>query len=234
MEDYLEGLVMASQMLSPNARKNTYIEMCHGIAVSNLARILAWELGEKESFCDEISVAGLLHDIGKIRLSKYPVINWEKQLMVERMKYVWMHPTHSEQVLREQGYSETILQAVYSHHENYDGTGYPDNLRGEEIPWMGRILRVCDVFCALTSDRSYRRAFDRQSAIEIMIDEVADYDMKVFLAFQRLLHSERVRMTDGLGTELTPLQKEHLGIFVKEAEAPPSMEAKICTACKKN
>lgn len=161
MEDYLEGLVMASQMLSPYARKNTYIEMCHGIAVSNLARILAWELGEGEEFCEEISVAGLLHDIGKIRLSKYPVISWEKQLTVERMKYVWMHPTHSEQVLRGQGYDEKILQAVYSHHENYDGTGYPDNLRGEEIPWMGRILRVCDVFCALTSDRSYRRAFDR-------------------------------------------------------------------------
>jgi HD-GYP domain-containing protein (c-di-GMP phosphodiesterase class II) len=83
---------------------------------------------------------------------------------------------------------------------------------------MARILRICDVFCALTTDRSYRRAFDLRSAMEIMIDEAEDYDMQAFLAFQRVLHSDEFREMDMLTTVLTPLQKKHLPLFVREAE----------------
>lgn len=176
------------------------------------------ELGEDPEFCDAITVAGLLHDVGKLRLAKYLNSDGSGTLAVERMKYVRMHPTHSYHALCRAGYPEDIAKAVYSHHENYDGTGYPENLKEEQIPWMARILRTCDVFSALTSDRSYRRAFDRQTAMEIMIDEVGNYDMQVFLAFQRLFHSEQFQRMDELGIEITPLQKEHLGLFITEAE----------------
>ena len=74
------------------------------------------------------------------------------------------------------------------HHENYDGSGYPENLRGEDIPIGARILRVADVFSALVSDRTYRSAFDADIAVELMIDEVKNFDMEVFLAFQRVVH----------------------------------------------
>ncbi|HBI60732.1 MAG TPA: phosphohydrolase [Lachnospiraceae bacterium] len=162
-------------------------EMSHGIEVSNLAVLIAKELGESEEFCNRIELAGILHDIGKLKLTKY--LYAEDGLLVEQMKYVRQHSAQSYAVVKEAGYSEEIVEAVYHHHENYNGSGYPDNLRGEEIPWMARILRVCDVFVALTSDRSYRNAFEPKAALEIMIDEVADYDMKVFLAFQRVVHS---------------------------------------------
>jgi len=139
--------------------------------------------------CRDLAVSGLVHDIGKIRLSRYvergTLIN-----SVEELKYVRLHSMFSCAILEKRGYSRAILSMVLHHHENFDGSGYPFNLRGEEIPLGARILRVCDVFIALTSDRSYRDAFDSKAALEIMIDEVSDYDMEVFLAFQRVIHSD--------------------------------------------
>ena len=70
-----------------------------------------------------------------------------------------------------------------------DGSGYPENLAGEGIPLGARIVRVCDVYAALTSDRPYRTAFDKKSAVELMIESVKDFDVKVFLAFQHYIHS---------------------------------------------
>lgn len=219
MEDYLEGLVMASDSINPHLRQSAYVEMCHGVLVSNLAQALAKELGEGEEFCEKIAVAGLLHDLGKLHVAKYLYSDGREALAIEQKKYIHLHATYSYKSLCRANYPEEIAQAVYHHHENYDGTGYPQGLKGEAIPWMSRILRTCDVFCALTSDRSYRRAFDSQSAIQIMIDEVADYDMRVFLAFQRFLHSEEYKNQDQLRTVITPLQKQHLGLFIEEAES---------------
>ena len=88
------------------------------------------------------------------------------------------------------GYSDFILESIYYHHENYDGSGYPKNLSGEEIPLGARILRICDVYAALTSKRSYRDAFSPEVAMEMLIDEVKNFDMKIFLAFQRTMHEE--------------------------------------------
>ena len=219
-EDYLEQLVMESASLSSKMREYLYVEMSHGVKVSNLAQAVAKELGEDEMFCRQIAVAGLLHDIGKLWVTKHMnETDNEETLTIERMKIVRMHPTHSCDMLKAEGYPEGITQAVYYHHENVDGTGYPENLRGDKIPWMARILRICDVYCALTTDRSYRRAFDRSAAMEIMIDEAEDYDMRCFLAFQRVIHNEAGEKLRSLCTVISPLQKEHLPLFVKEAEA---------------
>lgn len=133
------------------------------------------------------------------------------------MKYVRQHSLYSYKVLREAGYDDNISKAVFYHHENYDGSGYPDNLRGENIPWMARILRTCDVFAALTSNRSYRKAFDTKQAVEIMIEEVSNYDMKVFLTFQRILHNGKFKGIEELKRKISPLQQEQLAMFEKEA-----------------
>lgn len=178
--------VMALEAVPLHLRETVCEEMCHGLEVSNLAVMIARELGKSEQFCEKIELAGILHDIGKLKLTKY--LYSEEGLLVEQMKYVRQHSAQSREVILDAGYEEEIADAVYHHHENYDGSGYPDNLRGEAIPEMARILRVCDVYIALTSNRSYRKAFDPKSALEIMIDEVADYDMGVFLAFQRVVH----------------------------------------------
>ena len=91
--------------------------------------------------------------------------------------------------LKNQGYSDIVLESILYHHENYDGSGYPSNKAGDDIPIGARILRVCDVYAALISDRPYRRGFDISSVMELMIDEVKNFDMQVFLAFQRVVHN---------------------------------------------
>ena len=164
-------------------------ELNHGIAVSNLAYAVAAELGQDEEFCYQMAIAGMLHDIGKLKLTDY--INGQENdpLLIEELKYVRMHSSLGYEELKDQGYSELVLQSVLYHHENYDGSGYPSNLRGDSIPLGARILRVCDVYAALSSDRPYRRAFDVSTVIELMIDEIKNFDMEVFLAFQRVVHN---------------------------------------------
>ena len=162
--------------------------ICHGIVVSNLAVLLARELGEDDAFCNEIAIAGLLHDIGKIKMNRY--LYGKDALAVEEMKYFRMHSVYSYDVLHRLEYSRFIQETVYHHHENYDGSGYPNNLVGKNIPYGARILHVCDVFAALTSKRSYRAAFDQEAAVEVMLEETKNFDIEIFVAFQRVLHSD--------------------------------------------
>ena len=164
-------------------------EIKHGIQVSNLAYQTGKMLDLEETMCHELAVAGILHDIGKLKLRNY-IAAEENPLIVEEIKYVRRHPKLGYESLKERGYSDFILESIYYHHENYDGSGYPKNLSGEEIPLGARILRICDVYAALTSKRSYRDAFSPEMAMEMLIDEVKNFDMKIFLAFQRTMHEE--------------------------------------------
>ena len=163
-------------------------ELKHGIAVSNLAYALSKELGLPHEKCYDLAIAGMLHDIGKLKLRSYINGQEKNPLVIEELKYVRMHSTLGYEELRDQDYSEIVLQSILYHHENYDGTGYPSNLSGDSIPLGARILRVCDVYAALISDRPYRKAFDISTVIELMIDEIKNFDMEVFLAFQRVIH----------------------------------------------
>jgi len=219
MEDYIRNVMDLTQM-PLHLQKIVCDEMVHGMEVSNLAVMIAQELGEPKGFCEDIALAGIVHDIGKLRLTKY--LYAKDGLLIEHMKYVRQHSAYSFGILQAVGYKPEIALAIYHHHENFDGSGYPDNLKGETIPWMARILRVCDVFTALTATRSYRNAFDSKSALEIMIDEVADYDMKVFLAFQRVIHREVLSQGEQ-GIEMlkkgrSRQQIEPLQLFIEESK----------------
>ena len=159
----------------------------HGLAVSSLAMALGKRLGCSSQMCRDLALAGLVHDIGKVRLSRY-VERGAQINSVEELKYVRLHSMFSCAILEKRGFSPAVLSMVLHHHENFDGSGYPKNLRGEEIPFGARILRVCDVYAAATSDRPYRKAFDHGAAIALMIEEIRNYDLRVFLAFQRYVH----------------------------------------------
>ena len=167
-------------------------QLVHGMRVSNLACGLAKELGLPEDYCYDMAVAGMLHDIGKERVSNALDEDAER-LIVEEIHYVRLHSQASCEILKKRGYSDRIVETVLYHHENMDGSGYPENLSGEDIPLGARIIRVCDVYVALTSDRPYRKSFDRKTAVELMIEDIKDFDLKVFLAFQRMLHNTEER-----------------------------------------
>ena len=162
----------------------------HGVIVSRLAAMVAKEIGEDEDFIYDMKVAGFVHDVGKMKLGRYLYGRAGDSLKVEEMKYIRMHSQFSYEILKSLGYNDNILDSVYHHHENYDGSGYPDNIKGDDIPLGARILRVCDVYSALCSDRPYRTAFPPESAMELMIDEVKNFDMKLFIALQRVVHSD--------------------------------------------
>nr|WP_302592171.1 HD domain-containing phosphohydrolase [uncultured Marvinbryantia sp.] len=173
-------------------------EIAHGIRVSNLAYRVGRQLELPEDICYQLAVAGLVHDIGKLEIMKYMYSRKEgAPLHVEELRYVRTHPALGYALLNEEGYSSEIAQWVLYHHENYDGSGYPSNKSGEEIPLGARILRVCDVYAALTTTRSYRQAFDSETAVRLMIDEVKNFDMKVFLAFQEVIHQEELPEEEG-------------------------------------
>nr|WP_278286347.1 HD domain-containing phosphohydrolase [Eubacterium uniforme] len=165
----------------------------HGILVSNLARMLGKEIGLADDKCYDLAVAGVLHDIGKLRLAEYLYGKDRDSLSIEKMRHIRMHSSLSYDIIKDMDFSALVKESVLYHHENYDGTGFPRNLEGEDIPLGARIIRVCDVFAALVSRRSYRDAFDIDSALNLLINEVKHFDMHIFLAFQRMINREEVR-----------------------------------------
>lgn len=174
----------------------------HGILVSKLAYLLSNELGMDKDFCYNMAQAGMLHDIGKLRLGKYIYGRDKNVLIVEEMKYIRMHSSIGYEVLLEYGYNDEICQAVYHHHENYDGSGYPHNIKGDLIPLGARILRICDAYATYISDRRYRIAYDKDTAIKIMIEDVKNFDMKIFLCFLSTIYTEEFKEIDEFITYL--------------------------------
>lgn len=183
-----EKKVSSSYIVRQALKKDVPEAIEHGIYVSNMACLIARELGLSEKMVYELAQAGVLHDIGKLQLSNDMHDRKKDNFVVEQLRYVRMHSKLSAEILKDKNYSEFVIESILYHHENYDGSGYPDNLAGERIPLGARILRVCDVFIALTSDRTYRKAFDVETAVALMIDEVKNFDMKVFLAFLKVVH----------------------------------------------
>ncbi len=176
----------------PIIRPTIVKELAHGIAVSRLARRVGERMGLSKEECHDLALAGLLHDIGKLELAKYVYGKEDETLIIEEMRYVRRHSRLSAEILEKKGYSEKIVDMVRYHHENCDGSGYPMNLLRDEIPLGARILRVCDVFAALTADRPYRKAFDVKTALDMMIEEAKYYDVGVFLAFMNLVNEEKL------------------------------------------
>lgn len=162
----------------------------HGILVANLACALAKRLGMPDADVQELKIASIIHDIGKLKLSQYLYGRNQHGLSIEEMKYMRMHSKISYDLLKKFNYSDNIMEIVLRHHECYDGSGYPDNLQGEQIPLGARILRVADEFAALISDRPYRKAFDIDTAVDVMIEGIKNLDMRIFIEFQRMIHDE--------------------------------------------
>lgn len=167
-------------------------EISHGICISNLAYRVGKELSLDEDMCYNLAVMGLLHDVGKQEMIRtVRKRGGETALRVEEMRYLRTHPVLGYALLKEQGYPEELTQWVLYHHENYDGSGYPANKVGEEIPLGARILHVCETFGALTAQRPYRNSYSVEEAMRQMIGEVKNYDMKVFLALMNVVHESR-------------------------------------------
>ncbi len=160
----------------------------HADRVSRIAGAIAREMGLPEKEIEQIELAGLLHDIGKIGvddsvLMKPTGLNPEEQELMRR------HPIYGASILEPSVALRPLAPIVLHHHENYDGSGYPEGLRGDEIPLGSRIIIVGDAYEAMTSDRIYRRAIGHERAMEqLNRHKAAQFDPKVVRALEHLLH----------------------------------------------
>jgi response regulator RpfG family c-di-GMP phosphodiesterase len=136
----------------------------HSQRVAEYGVLIAQQLAADYKTQERIRIAGQLHDIGKIGLSE-SVLHKCGKLTDEEYQLVKMHPVVGSEILTPVIKDAFVIDAVKHHHENFDGSGYPDRLAGEEIPLEARILAVADAYDAMTTDRAYRRAKTYQAAM---------------------------------------------------------------------
>jgi HD-GYP domain-containing protein (c-di-GMP phosphodiesterase class II) len=135
----------------------------HSERVAGYAREIAFELGLSPARVELLEIAGRLHDVGKIAVPDTILLK-SGRLTPAEYEEIKRHSAAGETIVRDIGLGEIAL-FVRHHHERWDGGGYPDGLRGEEIPIESRILGVVDAFDAMTHDRSYQAAIDLPEAI---------------------------------------------------------------------
>jgi putative nucleotidyltransferase with HDIG domain len=136
----------------------------HCERVASLALAVAQELGLDEHAQTTIRLGAYLHDVGKVRV-RHEVLTKPGPLTHDEREAMRMHPIWGVELLLGVGFPWDFRPIIRSHHEKYDGTGYPDRLRGDEIPLSAQIVGIVDVFDALTTDRSYRRALTHDAAM---------------------------------------------------------------------
>lgn len=160
----------------------TYV---HSLAVSALMASLAKNLGMSDAEVLEYGLAGLVHDIGKMAVPD-GILKKPDALTEEEFAIVRTHPEQGYRLLsRNADISAVILDVCRHHHERLDGSGYPFRLKGDQISRAARIAAICDVYDALTSNRSYKKAWSASATINRMHDWSGHFDRELLFAFMK-------------------------------------------------
>ena len=158
-------------------------EALHSRRVSFLSRKIGRAMRLPEATVSELSIIGLLHDIGKIAVSE-SILNQEERLTEEEWETIKKHPEIGYRILKSSGEISCLAEHVLSHHERFDGKGYPAGLKGNEITLPARIVAVADSFDAMTSKRPYNRPLSVDEALEeIRRNSGTQFDPQVVHAF---------------------------------------------------
>lgn len=202
----------------------------HSMRVGHYAAVLARFMKLPEDVVEQIRYAGMLHDIGKMAtpdniLNKRGALDpWEREI-------IQRHPLLGSAMLSHVQLVGCARDWVLHHHERWDGTGYPDNLRAEEIPLETRIVSIVDAYDAMTSDRPYRRAMNHEEAVqEIGAEAGTQFDPIVVQKFIELCETVNLALDEGSGhgwdrtpamsgEEIQQLREDEIRAF--QAENPP-------------
>jgi len=136
----------------------------HSRRVAKASEIIAKAIGLSPAEVERVSVAALLHDVGKIDEKFGPILAKEGRLTPEEWEIMKRHPIRGAELVGLLSSLKDIVPPVRHHHENWDGTGYPDGLKGEAIPLASRIIMFADTLDAITTDRPYRKALGIEEA----------------------------------------------------------------------
>lgn len=180
----------------------------HILRISGYCRVLAETLGLPEVECNFLEQASPMHDIGKIGIADAILLKPGK-LTPEEWEVMKTHTTVGASLLAESNSPLVRLAEIIAltHHERWNGTGYPNGLAGEAIPLAGRIVAVCDVFDALVSDRPYKKAWEVERALEVIrADSGTHFDPKCVDAFFTGL-PRILRIKEEFGARTRPFRK---------------------------
>jgi HD-GYP domain-containing protein (c-di-GMP phosphodiesterase class II) len=185
---YLETIVALANSIDS---KDSYTRG-HSQRVGDTAVEIGRELGLSERELKDLRYGGILHDIGKIGITESILLK-KSQLTPEEMSLMREHPVIGDTIIAPVTLLKTVRSAVRHHHERWDGNGYPDRLRGEQIPLVARVVACADTFDACTSTRPYQQAMSVETAMGIM-DRLsgASLDPKIVDALHRAVRKKGV------------------------------------------
>ncbi len=177
-------LAAAASLMRLSAHDYYTYNHCVDVAVYSI--VLAKKIiGEDKEMLITAGLSGMLHDIGKKKIP-WSIINKNSTLTPNEWSEIKRHPSYGKDFLQETKVPPEVHQVVYEHHENFDGTGYPNNRRGEDISKLARVVMIADVFDALTTDRSYHKAVQPNEALNMMFGmQPGKFDPTIFRSFNK-------------------------------------------------
>lgn len=162
----------------------------HCMTVTGYAIAFGQRLELNAEDIDLLSIAGLLHDVGKVKVP-LSVLDKPGKLTENEFELIKRHPVYSWEILtKDAQFSASIIDAACQHHEYIDGSGYPRGLSGDQISPLVRILTIADIFAALTEERSYKPAYDKRKAFQILTEMSDKLDTRLLAAFRPVVISE--------------------------------------------
>ena len=164
----------------------------HSNRVTEISLMIGRQIGCTSDELDILNFAGHLHDIGKIGI-RDDILLKPGKLTSDEFEKIKEHPIIGANILEQLGFWDRERQIIRSHHERFDGTGYPDGLKKEEIPLLARILSVADVYDAMASDRAYRKRMEEKVILKIIFDgSGTQFDPNIVQSFKRVYKDGKI------------------------------------------
>ncbi len=190
----------ATALVSAVDAKDTYSHG-HSLRVAEYSEKIARMMGKSDDECYRIYYTALLHDVGKIGIADQ-IITKKGKLTPEEYFEIKQHPAKGHQILKSINEYPYLSVGAHYHHERYDGKGYPEGLKGEDIPEIARIISVADAYDAMTSNRSYRDAIPQQLVREEIVKNAGtQFDPEIAKIMQKLIDEDvmyRMKERDAL------------------------------------
>lgn len=197
-----EAYVSIVQVLAVAIEARDPYTLGHSARVAAYSIRIGEEIGLKKEELEELEVASIFHDVGKLRMPDY-ILRKKQPLDPLEAQAVKKHPEDGAEILSKVKSLRKYVESVKHHHEHYDGSGYPDGLKGENIPLYAAIIAIADTFDAMTSTRPYRNAMTREEALlELKKGEGKQFNPVLLKAFMKVMEDCKVSQSPSLDVHI--------------------------------